>query len=188
MTHPLLSRSALALVAALGTIVAVLPEADARPRPVGRAKRFSANKTFGLGIMLGAPSGLSGKYFLGPDTAIDFGVGIIRYRPYDRGRDGNVHIHADFLLHPVSLASVEPFELPLYFGLGARVWDFDDDENNDDGFAIGVRAPVGIAFDFNNVPLDVFVELALVLDFFVSYRDQLGIDFNGAVGVRYYFQ
>jgi hypothetical protein len=187
MTHSLLARPALALAAAIGTIALVLPEADARPRPVGSARRFSANKTFGLGLMLGAPSGLSGKYFLTASTAIDFGIGIIRYRPFDRGRDGNVHIHADYLLHPLSLASTEPFELPLYFGLGARALDFDDDEG-DEGFAIGVRAPLGVAFDFNNVPLDVFVELALVLDFFVSYRDNIGFDFNGAAGVRYYFQ
>jgi hypothetical protein len=188
MKQPALSRWTLALVAAIGTTLAAVPDADARPRPAGGARKFSANKTFGLGVMLGAPSGLSGKYFLGPDTAIDFGVGIIRYRPYDRGRDGNVHLHADFLLHPVSLAQTDPFELPLYFGLGARVWDFEDNDFNDDGFAIGVRAPIGIAFDFNNIPLDVFLEFALVLDFFVGYRDTLALDFNGAVGVRYYFQ
>jgi hypothetical protein len=188
MKHPALTRSALALAAALGTIAAFIPEADARPRPVGSQRRFSANKTFGIGLMLGAPTGLSGKYFLTPDTAIDFGVGIIRYRPYDRGRRGNVHLHVDYLLHPISLASTEPFELPLYFGLGARALDFDDDDLGDDGFAIGIRAPIGVAFDFNNIPLDAFIEFALVLDFFVSYRDTLGFDFNGAAGARYYFQ
>ena len=43
--------------------------ADARPRP-SRGGSFEANKTFGLGLMIGAPSGLSGKYFLSKDTAL----------------------------------------------------------------------------------------------------------------------
>lgn len=156
--------------------------AHARPR-MSRGKAFEANKTFGLGFMVGAPSGLSGKYFLSSDTALDFGVGFLGYY---RGRDG-VHLHLDHLWHPVSLASVPAFELPLYFGVGGRLFDFDDN-NDDDGFAMGVRAPIGLAFDFNNVPLDVFFEVAFVVDLFVGYRDNLGADFNGAIGVRYYFQ
>jgi hypothetical protein len=160
--------------------------ADARPRPAGRASSFTANKTFGLGLMLGAPSGLSGKYFIGPSTALDFGVGIIRY--CCRGDRDGLHLHGDVLFHPVSLTSQPAFELPLYFGVGARIWDFDDNEFDDDGFALGVRAPIGIAFDFNNVPLDVFIELALVVDFFFNYRDEVDGDINGAIGVRYWFE
>jgi len=161
--------------------------ADAqRPRP-SHVERFSSNKTFGLGLMLGAPTGLTGKYFLGPDTALDFGVGAIGYY---RGRDG-LHIHADYLCHPVTLVKAEPFWMPLYFGVGGRVFSFDDDDDDprddDDGLAIGVRAPIGIAFDFNNLPLDVFFEIAFVIDFFVDYRDDVDFDINGAIGLRYWF-
>jgi hypothetical protein len=155
--------------------------AEARPRPrAGRA--FEANKTFGLGLMLGAPSGLSGKYFLSGSNALDFGVGAIGYY---RGRDG-LHLHMDYLWHPVSLTSTPDFELPLYLGIGGRFFDFDD--ANDQAYAFGVRAPLGIAFDFTNVPLDVFVELALVVDFFSGYRDNVGAELDGAIGIRYYFQ
>src|SRR5215510_13917967 len=140
-------RVALALVAAL----AVSATAEAGPR-----RGFSSNKKFGLGVILGVPTGLSGKYFLSGDTAFDFAVGFIRYYRYRHG----IHAHADFLWHPINLVSTDPFELPLYFGIGGRIFDFDDnDRYDDDGFAIGVRAPIGIAFDFNDVPLDVFVEL-----------------------------
>jgi hypothetical protein len=38
------------------------------------------------------------------------------------------------------------------------------------------------------VPLDVFFELALVIDFFSGYRDDVGADINGAIGLRYYFK
>jgi hypothetical protein len=55
---------------------------------------------------------------------------------------------------------------------------------------LGVRAPLGIAFDFNNVPLDAFVELALVIDFLVDDYyggDDVDGDLNAAIGLRYWF-
>ena len=171
--------AALALsVAVVSTVAPVTAEARPRPR---RGARFEANKTFGLGLMLGVPSGLSGKYFVGRDQAFDFGVGVIgRYR----NRDG-LHLHFDYLWHPVVIAKTEPFELPLYFGLGARFFDWDD--GDDDDFDIGLRVPVGIAFDFNNVPLDIFLEAAFVLDFETGGRGTYA-DVNGAAGIRYWFQ
>src|SRR5688572_11947699 len=89
---------------------ALAETADARPRPAGRtkARKFEANKGFGLGIMLGAPSGLSGKYFYAADKAFDFGLGAIGYY---RGRDG-IHLHFDHLWHPLSFVSTPAFELP----------------------------------------------------------------------------
>ena len=83
--------------------------------------------------------------------------------------------------------------MPLYFGIGGRIWDFDDDRriyDDYDPWAIGVRVPAGVAFDFNNIPLDVFIQLVLVLDFYTAdyYRDGVYADFNGSVGVRYWFK
>lgn len=155
--------------------------ADARPRPA-HSEKFEANKGFGVGLMLGAPSGLALKYYLDDTHAIDGGIGVSRYT---RGRDG-VHLHIDYLWHPVQLASADPFVVPLYLGIGARVFDFDDDDK-DDGTAIGVRAPLGVMLDFNNVPLDIFLEGALVADVIVSHRDNADLDFNVALGARYYF-
>ena len=193
---PLLLAIALAGAGSHAMLSAV--DAEARPRPTRhRTSSFEANKTFGLGIMLGAPTGLSGKYYLGADTALDFGVGTI-YGYRDRR---GLHIHADYLWHPLSLASADAFELPLYFGIGGRLlhgdrcyrYDRDDcDYYYRDYTALGVRGPLGIALDFNRVPLDVFFELALVLDFLVDRDDRydndaLYLDLNGAIGVRYYF-
>lgn len=127
--------------------------------------------------MLGVPSGLSGKYFLSADTALDFGVGVVREW---RDRDG-LHLHADFLWHPVSLVNAPALAMPLYFGVGGRLWDWDGDADNE--LFVGARVPVGIALDFNNVPLDVFFELAFVLDIIGDVE----ADLNGAIGVRYYF-
>ena len=179
--NPLLAALALTLAFA-----AVADDAEARPRPRA-GKSFEANKTFGLGLELGQPSGLTGKYFLSQDRALQFGVGTIYHW---RERDG-LNLYLDYLFHPVSLASNPAFELPLYFGIGGRLWDVDDYSRNDrynDTFALGLHVPVGIAFDFNNVPLDIFIQLAFVLDFYTGdyYRDVYG-DLNGSVGVRYWF-
>ena len=148
-----------------------------------------ANKTFGLGLELGEPSGLTGKYFFSDSTALDFGLGWI-YEHYYYG-DG-VHIYGDVLFHPTVLVHADAFELPLYVGVGLRFWDFDycfQGRCDYGGSAMGIRVPVGIAFDFNNVPLDIFIELALVFDVIFDdyYDDDFDVDFNPAVGIRYWF-
>jgi hypothetical protein len=170
-------------------VAALATTAEARPRPGGQlgGRRFEANKTFGLGLELGAPTGIVGKYFFSADRAIDFGVGDI-YNYFDRS---GLHIYADYLFHPVSLASTEAFELPLYVGVGGRFWDFQDRGNPgafDNAFAVGVRVPVGVSFDFNTVPLDAFVQLVPVLDFFSGYaRHSVYLDFDVSFGIRYWF-
>jgi hypothetical protein len=177
----LLSTFALALF--------VATTADARPRPGGHlgGRRFEANKTFGLGFELGAPTSVVGKYFLASDRALDFGVGTI-YNYFDRS---GLHVYGDYLWHPVSLASTEDFELPLFIGIGARIWDFDNRLNDgvrDHAVAFGARVPVGISFDFNTVPLDVFVQIVPVLDFFSGYAAHtVFLDFDASIGVRYWF-
>jgi hypothetical protein len=163
--------------------------ADARPRPGGHigGRRFDANKTFGVGLELGAPTGIVGKYFLSSDRALDFGVGDI-YNYFDRY---GLHIYADYLFHPVSLVSAAEFELPLYVGLGGRFWSFEDrgaPGGPDDAYALGFRVPVGIAFDFNNVPLDIFVQVIPVFDLFFNYGQHSAyLDINASVGIRYWF-
>jgi hypothetical protein len=173
---------------------ALMGAADARPRPHGfGGKRFTANKSFGLGLELGEPTGLTGKYFLSEDHALDFGLGYI-YHHYGRGNDG-LHVYADYLWHPLVLTSAEAFELPLYIGVGGRFWDWGDygcDRNGNNcqyygTTALGVRVPLGLDFDFNNVPLDIFIQLVPTLDFYRHYRDTVYFAIDLSVGVRFWF-
>jgi hypothetical protein len=175
---------------ALSTVLFLAADADARPRPAGRmsGKRFEANKGFGLGLELGTPTGLTGKYFLSNGSnALQFGLGA--YNGYGYRNYYGYHLYFDYLWHPVSLASADAFELPLFVGIGGRLWDFEDRRNRiyDDGFGIGVRVPVGIAFDFNNVPLDVFIQIVPSLNFYSNYVDNFGIWVDGSIGIRYFF-
>jgi hypothetical protein len=169
------------LFASLVTSLAVAPRtAEARPRP-GGGTPFTANKSFGFGLILGEPIGLSAKYYLSASTALDFALG-----EYDRFReDDDIGVHVDFLWHPVVIATTDPFLLPLYIGLGGRLVG-DDDGPDDDDIDFGVRAPVGIALDFNRVPLDVFLELAIVIDLVDDDDDDDDVDLDAAVGIRYY--
>ena len=171
--------------------------AEARPRPAGgrgNMKSFEANKTFGLGLELGAPFGLSGKYFLTDSNALQFGLGAI-YEHYYAG-DG-IHLYLDYLWHPVSLVSAQAFELPFYIGVGGRFWDFDYCRERDrvcgyGGSAFGIRIPLGISFDFNRVPLDIFFHLVPTFDFYRGdyyryYNDRAHFGIDASVGVRYWF-
>jgi len=162
--------------------------AEARPRPDGHlgGRRVEANKTFGLGIVLGAPTGLIGQYFLSSDRALDFGIGDI-YNYFDRS---GLHIYADYLWHPTSLVSTEAFELPLYIGVGGRFWNFDNrvNGNTNSASAFGIRVPVGVSFDFNAVPLDVFIQVVPVLDFYSNYAaHSVYLDIDASFGIRYWF-
>jgi hypothetical protein len=166
-------------------LLALTATADARPR-VARSKHFESNKTFGLGLELGAPFGLTGKYFLseGGDRAIDFGVGDL-----DDGYIGDrvgLQIYADYLFHPFVIATADSFELPFFIGIGGRYWNFD--YGPDSGYAFGIRVPFGMAFDFNNVPIDIFLALVPVLDFVHGYTHDVYGDFDVAVGIRYWFE
>jgi hypothetical protein len=157
-------------------------------------KSFSANKTFGLGLELGQPTGLTGKYFLSDSHALDFGLGYIYHNRY-YGEDG-VHLYLDYLFHPFSLASADAFELPFFIGVGGRYRNFDYCDGRVctyNGSALGIRVPLGIAFDFNRVPLDIALNIVPTLDFisgdyYARYRDRTNFGVDVSVALRYWFK
>jgi hypothetical protein len=159
----------------------------------GGGAGFEANKTFGLGLELGEPTGLNGKVFVSPKVALDFGLGYA-YHQYYYG-DG-LHLYGDVLFHPVLLSSGPSVEIPFYVGIGLRYWQFDFYDNNRILYhtdAIGIRVPLGISFDFNNSPLDIFVQVVPTFDFlnddyyrYYNHRNHFGID--PSVGIRFWFK
>ena len=125
----------------------------------------------GLGVSLGNPTGLNGKYWLDEKTAVDGGIGM------SIGKNTDVSIHSDYLIHQEGaffFNDVHP--LDLYYGLGARM-EFEDDIN------LGVRIPVGLAHRVENKTADVFGEIAPVIDFITTS----GVEIHFLFGGRYYF-
>lgn len=125
---------------------------------------------FGVGLMVGEPLGANFKAWLSDSTAIDGGVG---YANYD---DEGTQLHADYLWHHFELFSAGSGRLPLYYGLGARL-KFADDTH------VGFRGPVGISYLLDNIPVDVFGEVAPILDFTPNWR----VEWNAVIGARYWF-
>ena len=54
--------------------------------------------------------------------------------------------------------------MPLYVGPGLRLIDYTNGRD-DSSFAIGARLVGGLLFDFKEVPLDAFIEVAGVLEY-----------------------
>jgi hypothetical protein len=144
---------------------------------------------FGMGLIIGSPTGVSLKYYLGEgDQAIDGAVGFAFIG------NGGIQVHADYLWHPWVLTRDPAFTMPVHLGVGARLIDHDRGRDADDDFHVGIRGPIGLSFDFTEIPLDVFIELALIVDFHGDHRindgddsDHVDLDLNAGVGARYYF-
>ena len=127
---------------------------------------------FELGFILGEPSGISAKMWLSRGTAID---GAVSWSLRDN-RDDKLYLHADYLWHVYGLINHSSGLIPVYYGIGARVILSDRDK-------LGARVPVGISWLFNGAPLDLFIELAAILDVIPD----LDFDLNGGIGLRYVF-
>ena len=92
--------------------------------------------------------------------------------------------------------SAAAFELPFYVGVGLRYWDFeycDRGRCTYGGSAIGIRIPVGISFDFRNVPHDIFIQLVPVFDFvngdyYDRYNDRAHFGVDLSAGLRFWFK
>lgn len=132
---------------------------------------FAQEYQKGLGVMLGNPTGLNGKYWMGAKRAIDGGLG------FSLGKHTDFSIHSDYLLHDEAalyLNDVKP--LDLYYGIGGRM-EFTND------IEVGIRVPVGLLHKVENGKADIFGEIAPVLDFLT----RAGIEIHLLFGSRYYF-
>lgn len=131
---------------------------------------FAQDSGLGLGLIFGEPTGLSAKMWTSERTAIDAAVA------WSFSGLGWLHIQADFLLHNYDIISVSKGKLPLYYGVGAYT-AFSSD------FGLGARIPLGLAYQFEGAPVDVFAEIAPGL----ALLPDLGFYIGGGIGVRYFF-
>ena len=130
------------------------------------------NGAFGVGAMIGGPSGLSVKKWTSSSSAIDGGAA------WSIGKDPGVQVHADYLLHRSDFEGLIENRSFAYYGVGGRVkWGEEDSR-------IGVRVPFGVAYHFPDAPLDAFMEVVPVFD--ILPETQLVL--NLSIGMRFYFQ
>ena len=133
---------------------------------------FTQNKGFGLGVIIGEPSGVSAKSWMTSTTAVDAAIA------WSFVDNGALHIHADYLIHNFQLISIDvKGKLPIYYGIGARIKFGNDDTR------LAVRIPVGIDYMFGDAPVDIFLEVVPMLELIPKTKFQ----FNAALGARYFF-
>lgn len=131
---------------------------------------FAETETFGVGVLLGEPTGISAKLRLGPTSALDAAAA------WSFTKNGAFYFHGDYLFHFNDVLHVNPGELPVYVGIGGKLLLKDDPR-------LGARIPLGLAYEFAEAPLDVFFEIAPGVGIF----PETDIDFGGGIGIRYYF-
>ena len=126
-------------------------------------------KTFGLGLIIGEPTGVSFKSWMDDKSAVDGAVA------WNFGEGGFLHLHADYLYH-FNLIEIAGGELPFYVGLGARV-GFKKD------FTLGIRIPLGAEYLFESIPIGIFAEFVPILELIPSTEFKGNFGFGG----RFYF-
>lgn len=132
---------------------------------------LSQEKGFGLGIILGEPTGVSMKGWLSSTTALDAGLA------WSFARETSFHFHVDYLIHDYNVFTTRE-KIPLYYGIGGRI----KAGRSHDG-RLGIRMVGGVAYVFPKVPIDVFLEVAPILDLSPSTDFYL----NAGLGARFYF-
>jgi len=124
----------------------------------------------GLGIILGEPMGISFKTWQSDEIAYDAALA------WSFGKDGKVHIHADYLIHNYKIIRTINSNTPVYYGIGGRI-------KTKDETVLGVRIPLGINFKSRKIPIDVFIEFVPTLNLI----PETVFDLEGGIGARYYF-
>jgi len=131
---------------------------------------YCQDKGFGIGVMIGEPTGLSAKYWLNNINALDFGLAYSFVRKHSA-----VSLHADYLYHAFDVIKSN-YRIPIYYGFGARLHLIDDDNS------LGARGVIGVAWLSDKAPFDVFLEIAPVFNLFPS----TSLNLDAALGGRFY--
>jgi hypothetical protein len=135
-----------------------------------QSSAFKPEDGFGIGFVLGTPSGISVSLPIGNTNAINGVLG------YDIGNEANLHLQGDYVWILEGLIPVESGKISIYYGPGA--------------FAVlaktpaaGIRAVAGIDYRFQEIPLQAFLEIGPGINIVPNTVGVLG----AGLGLRYYF-
>ncbi len=131
---------------------------------------------FGLGVAIGAPSGLTGRLWFGDWSAAQFSVGG------DLGAFNAAALTADYVVvfRPFEVTD-NAYAIPLHIGGGINL-----DLVSQSGVGtvlLGPRAVFGASLMVPELPIDFYAELAPT----IYFVEQIGWSIDGQIGVRQYF-
>lgn len=131
-------------------------------------------KKFGIGVIMGEPTGLSAKLWVSNNQAVVFGLGwsFNGYRfngfDYDYDKGTRTHLHIDYIWHSFNALGSNG-QFPLFYGVGARIITGPEYSGT-----LGIRGVLGIAWLPRSTPLDIFIEVVPTL--FLVRSSGLGVD------------
>jgi len=125
---------------------------------------------FGMGIIVGEPTGITLKYWTGDKAAFD---GVLAW---SFSKEDKFHIHGDYLFHSLNAYTLDDLPFNLYYGIGARIKFASETQ-------FGIRIPLGTTYTPTSAPLEVFCEVVPLMDL----TPDTAFRFNAGLGVRYYF-
>ncbi len=129
-----------------------------------------------LGVILGDPSGLSGKMKYDGRHSIDGALA------YSSGRHSGLQFHADYLWDRARSWGTTHGPIDMYYGLGGRLISYNDEDHKAQ-VSVGPRGSLGLDFNINNPNIEFFGELAVVLEVVPS----MTADIDAGIGARIRF-
>ncbi len=130
---------------------------------------------FGIGIILGEPTGVSFKKWVSDSNAYAAALGWSFI-----GDTAAINMHIDYLWHDHKILQGKEnalSEISFFYGLGGRFKMAGQTQ-------VGLRIPLGINYQAVKSPLEVFLEIVPILNLTPSTT----FNVNGGLGVRSYFQ
>lgn len=141
------------------------------------------SKQFGLGFILGEPTGLSFRWFFHEQQGID----ALAAWSWGYDHHARMFFHVDYLFRFYDLIPIPAGDTALYVGPGMRIGAYDhhrwDDNDPDWRFLVGFRVPGGILYQVKSFPLEVLFEIAFVMDII----PEIWPGFNIGLGLRFCF-
>ncbi|MEX0773941.1 MAG: hypothetical protein WEB89_00425 [Balneolales bacterium] len=125
---------------------------------------------FGIGAMIGEPTGGTVKYWLNPGNAFDASAGLSL-----QSENNDVSLHLGYLRHQYNDIEVQRGLLPYYLGVGGHA-------RLGDRSRAGFRFAAGLTYLFENDPLEIYTEITPILEL----TPGTVVHMNYGVGIRYY--
>ena len=130
----------------------------------------AGNKSSGIGIILGNPTGLSFKFLDTRSTHFNAALS------WSFKNKTNLYLHTDFIFKrfdPVRFST--NFSMVPTMGIGGRL--------KTKAGRLGLRVPFGLSYNFKENPFDLFIEITPTLDLVPATDFEIG----AALAVRYLF-
>jgi hypothetical protein len=188
--HPMVRRSApqlrtisLALIAFIISVLAF----DTLAFAAQSGSEGPEGKANGIGVILGEPTGFTGKFWIEKDRAIDAGLAF--------SFNSFFLLYGDYLFHfRRAFGSSTEFlrDLVPYAGLGAELFFAENSTKGSGAYytstsgssvGFGVRIPLGAEWMIPRAPLGIFVELVPGVGLIPGTFGFI----QGGIGARFYF-